>query len=241
MPHIFKVIIGGIRQMGGGGPLLIPLLFCSLFAHAIILERLFNLRRKKLMPRRFIARIYRVLEKGNPEMALSLCESRPGPLTRVLKVGINHRNLTKNDLWVVLNITARLEESRLQKYVQALAFLGGVALIIGLLGTVSGMYISIGNVYRSDKPDAALEVVHGISAALLTTAAGLVVALPAMVGYAYFTAKVKSMVDEMARHSFSLVRFFTTGRSQLVTQEAEQGDDSIDFESNHQIESGYEV
>lgn len=211
--------------MGGGGPLLIPLLFCSLFAHAIILDRLLNLRRKKLMPRRFIARIYRVLEKGNNEMALSLCESRPGPLTRVLKVGINNRNLTKDDLWVVLNNTARLEEARLQKYLSTLAFLGGVAVIIGLLGTVSGMYISIGNVYRPDRPDAALEVANGISEALLTTAAGLVVALPAMVGFAYFTAKVKSMADEMTRHSFSLVRFFTTGRSQLVTQEAEQGDD----------------
>jgi biopolymer transport protein ExbB len=225
MLQIFESIIGGIRQMGGGGPLLIPLLFCSLFAHAIILDRLLNLRRKKLMPRRFIAKIYRVLEKGNNEMALSLCESKPGPLTRVLKVGINNRNLTKDDLWVVLNNTAQLEETRLQKYLSTLAFLGGVAVIIGLLGTVSGMYVAIGNVYRPDRPDAALEVANGISSALLTTAAGLVVALPAMVGFAYFTAKVKSMAEEMTRHSFSLVRFFTTGRSQLVTQEAEQGDD----------------
>ena len=233
---MFKVIIGGIKQLGGGGPLLIPLLFCSLFAHAIILERLFNLRRKKLMPRRFIARIYRVLENGNPEMALSLCEARPGPLTRVLKVGINHRNLTKDDLWVVLNITARLEEARLQKYLQTLAFLGGVAIIIGLLGTVSGMYGGFSAMWKTDEPDAATEVANGISVALLTTAAGLMVALPAMVGHAYFTAKVKSMVDEMTRHSFSLVRFFTTGISQLVKQEAEQSDDLIDAESNRQIE-----
>lgn len=236
MPHIFEVIIGGIRQLGGGGPLLIPLLFCSLFVHAIILERLFNLRRNKLMPRRFIARIYRVLENDNPEMALSLCEARPGPLTRVLKVGINHRNLTKDDLWVVLNITARLEESRLQKYLQTLAFLGGVAIIIGLLGTVSGMYNGFNAMWRTDEPDAATEVANGISVALLTTAAGLMVALPAMVGYAYFTAKVKSMVAEMTRHSFSLVRFFTTGRSQLVTQEAKQSDNLTDAESNRQIE-----
>jgi len=225
MAHFFQSIVGGIKQMGGGGPLLIALLFCSLFSHAIILDRLYYLRRKKMMPRRFIAKIYRVLEKGNNEMALSLCEARPGPLTRVLKAGINGRNLTKDDLWVVLNVTSRLEEARLQKYLRTLAFLGGVAVIIGLLGTVSGMYISIFNLYRIDKPDAALEVANGVSEALLTTAAGLVVALPAMVGYAFFTAKVKGMVDEMTRHSFSLLRFFTTGKSQLVTQEAEQSDD----------------
>lgn len=225
MPHIFHVIRGGLEQLGGGGPLLIPLLFCSLFAHAIILERLYNLRRSKLMPRRFIARIYRVLEKGNPEMALSLCESRPGPLTRILRIAIINRDLSKDDLRVVCDVTARVEKLHLQKYLRALAFLAVLAISIGLFGTVVGMFVSFGAVWRTDKPDSSLIVARGISHALLTTAAGLAVALPAMVGYAYFTAKAGSMIDEMTRHSLSLVRFFTTGRSQLVEQEAEQGDD----------------
>jgi biopolymer transport protein ExbB len=225
MPRIFHIITGGFEQLGGGGPLLLPLLFCSLFAHAIILERLYNLRRSKLMPRRFIARIYRVLERGNMEMALSLCESRPGPLTRILKVGIANRHLTKDDLWVVLDVTVRLEELRLRKYLRTLAFLGGIAIIIGLLGTVSGIYIAISFAWRTSGADTGVMVAKGISFALLTTAAGLTVALPAMIGYAYFMAKVNSMIDEMTRHSFSLVRFFTTGRSQLVEQEAEQDSD----------------
>jgi biopolymer transport protein ExbB len=225
MPHIFDVIIGGIKQLGNGGPLLIPLLFCSLFSHAIILDRLYNLRRRDLMPRRFIARIYRVLERGNPEMALSLCESRPGPLTNILKVGITNRHLTKDDLWVVLNATARLEKIRLQKYLRTLAFLGSVAVIIGLLGTVSGIFSAVSVLWRSDSPEITKQVADGISEALLTTAAGLTVALPAMVGYSYFMAKASSMIDEMIRHSFSLVRFFTTGKSQLVEQESEQSDD----------------
>jgi len=225
MPHIFYVIIGGFKQLGSGGSLMIPLLFCSLFAHAIILERFYNLRRGKLMPRRFIARIYRVMERGNIDMALSLCESRPGPLTRVLKAGITNRHLTKDDLWTVLDVTARLEKLRLQKYLHILAFLGAIAVLIGLLGTVLGMYISFNAVWRTDRPDTGATVAKGISYALLTTAAGLAVALPAMVGYAYFTAKVGSMIDEMTRHSFSLVRFFTSGRSQLVEQEAEVSDE----------------
>jgi len=225
MSHIFHVIIGGFKQLGGGGSLLIPLLFCSLFAHAIILERFYNLRRKKLMPRRFIARIYRVLERGNIEAALSLCESRPGPLTRILKAGITNRHLTKDDLWVVLDVTARLERLHLQKYLYTLAFLGTIAVLIGLLGTVSGIYTAISAAWRTSGPDTGAAVANGISRALLTTASGLAVALPAMVGYAYFRAKAGSMIDEMTRHSFSLVRFFTTGRSQLVQQEAEAGDE----------------
>ena len=177
------------------------------------------------MPRRFIARIYRVLEKGNIEMALSLCESRPGPLTKILKVGIDNRHLTKDDLWVVLDVTARLEKLHLQRYLRTLAFLGGIAIVLGLLGTVLGMFISFSVVWRTDSPDTSATVAKGVSYALLTTAAGLVVALPAMIGYSYFTAKADSMIDEMTRHSFSLVRFFTTGRSQLVEQEAEQSSD----------------
>ena len=177
------------------------------------------------MPRRFIARIYRVLERGNMEMALSLCESRPGPLTRILKVGIANRNLTKDDLWVVLDVTARLEKLYLQKYLRTLAFLGGIAITMGLLGTVLGIHIAITYAWRTSGADTGVMVAKGISFALLTTAAGLTVALPAMVGYAYFMAKVNSMIDEMTRHSFSLVRFFTTGRSQLVEQEAEQDSD----------------
>ena len=60
------------------------------------------------MPRRFIARIYRILERGNPDMAVSLCESRPGPLTRLLRIGILNRNLTKDDLFAVLNTNIKL-------------------------------------------------------------------------------------------------------------------------------------
>lgn len=224
MPHIFQVIEEGISQVGRGGPLLIPLLFCSLFSHAIILERLYNLRRGKLMPRRFIARIYRVLEKGNVDTALSLCESRPGPLTNILKVGIENRYLPKDELRVVIDATARLEKLRLQKYLRTLAFIGGVSVIIGLLGTVVGIFIAIRVAWRADRPDTGSIVAGGISLALITTAAGLVVALPAMIGYAYFMAKSESMINEMTRHSYSLVRFFTTGKSELVRQESEQSD-----------------
>ncbi len=176
------------------------------------------------MPQRFISRIYRVLERDNPKMALSLCESRPGPLTRVLRAGIVNRHLDKEDLQVVLDATARVERARLQKYLRTLAFLGGISIAIGLLGTVSGMFVSFSAVWRTDRPDTAKTVADGISHALLTTAAGLSVALPAMAGYSYFMAKANRMIDEMTRHSLSLVRFFTTGRSQLVEQQAEQDD-----------------
>ena len=177
------------------------------------------------MPRRFIARIYRVLDRGNLEMALSLCESQPGPLTRLLRAAIINHDLPKDDLEAVLDANVRLERVRLNKHLNSLAFVGSIAIIIGLLGTVVGVFLAIGAMWKSSDVDTTSRVAGGISSALLTTAGGLVVALPAMVGYAYFAAKADSMADEITRHSLSLLRFFTTGRSQLVELEAEQSDE----------------
>jgi len=224
MSDIIHVILNGVTQLGDGGFLMIPLLFFSLFAHMIILERLYNLRKSKLMPQHFIARIYRVLEKGNPEMALALCESRPGPLTSIIKAGITNRYLDEKDLKVVLNVTARPEKILLEKYLGTLAFLGAVAVLVGLLGTVLGLFTSFSAVFKYDRPDTAVAVATGVAVALLTTVAGLAVALPAMIGYAYFTSKVDNMINEMTRHSLALVRFLTKGGSRLVEKEAEQGE-----------------
>ncbi len=158
-------------------------------------------------------------------MALSMCESRPGPLTRLLKAAIMNRDLPKDDLQVVLDSNIKLESLRLDKHLRWLAFVGGIAITIGLLGTIVGVFVSIGAMWRSSDIDTTSKVAGGISSALLTTAGGLMVALPAMVGYEYFSAKANGMVDEITRHSLSLLRFFTTGSSQLVEQEAEQSEE----------------
>lgn len=166
------------------------------------------------MPDILINRIYKIMEKGSMAMALSLCDSNPGPLTRILKIGIENRNLDKDSLWAVLNLNARVEKVKLQKYLKVLAFLGAIAVLIGLLGTVTGMFISFGSIWRSDRPDATTTVAKGISYALLTTAAGLTVALPALIGYAYLTAKANKMIDDITRNCYTMVRLFTDGNLQ---------------------------
>ncbi len=225
MSYVFDVITEGLKQLSKGGILMIPLLICSIISHAIIFERLYNLRKSKLMPQRFISRIYRVLEKGNPDIALSLCESHPGPLTNILKAGILNRNLDEKDLKVVIDFAARPEKKRLEKFLRVLAFLGGVSVLIGLLGTVSGMFMSFTFVFKSSSSGATSAVAKGISVALLTTVAGLAVALPSMIAYAYFISKVDNIINDMTRHSVSLVRYLTTGRSRLIEHQAEQSED----------------
>jgi biopolymer transport protein ExbB len=223
---MYEIIINGIKQLGQGGFLMIPLLFCSLFVHAIIFERFYNLRKEKLVPSRFISRIYKVLEKDNPDMALSLCESRPGPLTNILKVGINNRDLGEKELKAVIEFAAEPERKNLEKYLRILAFIGGVSVLIGLLGTVLGLFMSFSAVFKSNSsPETTMKVANGISVALLTTVAGLAVAIPSMIGYSYFMSRVDNILNEMARHSMSIVKFLTTGKAWLVEHEAEKSEE----------------
>lgn len=223
---MLEIIINGIKQLGEGGFLMIPLLFCSLFAHAIIFERLYNLRKEKLIPSRFISRIYKVLENGNPDMALSLCESRPGPLTNILKTGIINRDLGENELETVIEFAAKPERKQLEKYLRTLEFIGQVAVLIGLLGTVVGLFMSFTAVFKSgSRPDTTMRIANGVSVALLTTVAGLAVAIPSMIAHTYFISKVDSMLNDMSRHTISIIKFLTKGKDWLIEHEAEKSED----------------
>ncbi len=220
---MLDIIIDGVKQLGEGGFLMIPLLFCSLFAHAIILERFYNLRKEKLVPSRFVSRIYKVLEHGNPDMALSLCESRPGPLTNILKTGIVNRDLGGKELESVIEFATQPEKKILEKHLRILAFIGGIAILIGLLGTVLGLFMSFSAVFKSgSRPDTTIRIANGVSVALLTTVAGLAVAIPSMIAYSYFISKVDNILNEMTRHSMSIVKFLSTGKDWLVEHEAEK-------------------
>jgi biopolymer transport protein ExbB len=219
-------IIEGIKQLGRGGFLMIPLLFCSLIAHALIFERLYALRREKIIPSRLISRIYKMLERGNPDTAIALCESKPGPLTNVIKIGILNRDLEEKELEKVMEFSARPEINRLQKNLRIIAFIGAVAVLIGLFGTVVGLFTSFSAVFKyTTMPDTNAKIAGGVSVALLTTVGGLAVAIPSIIAYAYLTHKVDGMVDEIARHAMSLVRYFTSGKDWLIEQESQKSEE----------------
>jgi biopolymer transport protein ExbB len=223
---MIEIIIDGINRLGQGGFLMIPLLFCSLFVHAIIFERIYNLRREKLIPSRFISRIYKVLEKDNPEMALSLCESRPGPLTNIMKVGIANRELSEPEIKAVIEFATKPERKKLNKYMDTLSFIGSVAVLIGLLGTVIGLFISFSAIFKSaSRPDTTMKIANGVSIALLTTVAGLAVAIPSIIAHTYFISKIDNIMNDMTRHSLAVVRFLTTGSFGVLEQKDEKSEE----------------
>ncbi|HIE27792.1 TPA: MotA/TolQ/ExbB proton channel family protein [Candidatus Poribacteria bacterium] len=214
MLEIITIITGGFERLLGGGWLLIPLVIYSLFAHAIILNRAVALRKKKLIPTTVISEIYRALTRGGPETAINLCNQWPGVLTNVMKAGIIHRHYDEERLKLVVKFALEDEKPNITRYLHILGMLPSVAMSTGLLGTVVGMIKSFGSLYVSPTV-----VAEGISEALITTVAGLTVALPTYIAHNYFSNRVSSILIEIERHSISLVRFLATGEYKLFQEE----------------------
>ena len=214
MLEIITIIKGGFERLLGGGWLLIPLAIYSLFAHAIILNRAIALRRKKLIPTTVISEIYQALTRGGPETAIDFCNQWPGALTNVMKTGIIHRHYDEERLKLVVKFALEDEKPDITKYLSILRMLPSVAMSTGLLGTVVGMIKSFGSLYLSP-----MEVADGISEALITTVAGLTVALPTYIANNYFANRVNNVLIEIERYSISLVRFLATGEYKLFQEE----------------------
>ncbi len=219
MEYLLNLIVSGIDRLTSGGPILIPIIFFSLWSHKIILERAYHLHRPRVIPSRFVTQsIYHELVRGNPDIAIKMCEKSPGPLSNVLRTGIRHRNADEETLKRVIRQAIRAEKPVLNEGLSTLAMLAPVAMFTGLLGTVLGMRGSFGaliDVQTKQLPT----IADGISEALLTTAAGLIVALPSYVAYDYFRNKADRFLADLERHGMSLVRFLATGEYKLFQEE----------------------
>ena len=220
MGNLIEMIISGLEQLGGGGILLIPLIGCSICAHAIIMERTYHLRRERIIPSQFVTRsIYHELVQGNPDTAIQMCEKRPGPLTNVLRAGIERRDTDEETLKRIIRLSINGEKPILTRYLHILGMLSAVAIYTGLLGTFLGMIMSFGNLYEvSGQVGQSSEIAAGISQALITTAAGLMVALPTYVAYYYFNSKAQLFLTELERHGMSLVRFLVAEEHKLFQE-----------------------
>jgi len=226
MNGIIEMIRGGLEQIINAGWLMAVIGVYSMISHAVILERAINLRRSKLIPAQFIARIYNVLERGSPEIAIALCDKRPGPLTNIIKAGIIHRHYDEERLKKVVHFAVLQERPKIERYLSLLGVIPPLATYTGLLGTVIGMIRSFGALGMMDiSIDAEVNMAKGISQSLMTTAAGLVVALPAFIAHQYFSNRADSILREMERHSMSLVKFLVSAEAKFLGEFEEIGGD----------------
>jgi biopolymer transport protein ExbB len=197
----------GMATLRGGGLMLVPLLFLSLAATAIVLDRLAVLRREQRIPADIITRVYRLLERRKYDMAIALCESRPLLVMELLGYGVTRRDAAATTLAHQIRGHLRRRSAILYRNLFMLGLVAAVAPLLGLLGTVTGMIRAFDALFSRGGADQLRIVADGISVALLTTFAGLVVALPTYIAYRYLVHRSDQLVRQLQRYGISLVRF----------------------------------
>ena len=181
------------------GPFRYPLAFTSIIVVWFTIERLVVLRRGRVIPRHFVKRFFEHMQAGNldPKMAIKLCEDNGSPIALVLANGVRKWGKSSVEVEQAIIDGGERQVSQLRKHIRVLNGAATVAPLLGLLGTVVGMIDSFNRISQKAAMGKSEALASGIGLSLLTTAAGLGIAIPALVMYMYFTGRVDSLVIEM--------------------------------------------
>lgn len=189
-----------------------PILFFSIFALAIIIEKLWHLNRIKIDSSKFLNNVLQNLKKNKLSEAMKICESVHSPIGHILKAGILKYDKGKTAIQEAMEDASLYQIPKLEKNLTALATIAHVSPLLGLLGTVTGMvrcFQAIQLKATSFSPVSPGELAGGIWEALLTTAFGLIVAIPTFIFYNYLVSRVNNVILEMEKASTELVNSLT--------------------------------
>jgi biopolymer transport protein ExbB len=191
-----------------GGPVMIPIGLCSLVAVAVIIERLVSLRRRNVIPLDFFEGLSNLIGDRpiDRERALAHCQGNDSPLARILASGIKRLGEPVELLERHIQEAGEREVGLLRKYLRLLSVLGSIAPLLGLLGTITGMITAFQTVATSAEALGRTELLaKGIYEAMITTAAGLMVAIPVVLAYHGLSARIDGLVMEMDRMTVDFV------------------------------------
>ena len=191
-----STLLGVLRS---GGPLLLPILFCSFILFVFGLERTISLRRGRVIPRPFVRRVVHQIRDGqlDADEALTLCEEDGSPMAQVLSAAVKKWNRPAVEVEQAILDAGERVTNQLRRYLRLFNGIYTISPLLGLLGTVVGMIRAFNTVATQDGMGRAELLAGGISTALITTAAGLTVAIPAVIAYLYFVGRVDSLVMEI--------------------------------------------
>lgn len=179
------------------GFLIWPIILCSIVSVAIILERFYYFHKTKPKIPNLFSRVRNLIRQEKHDEALKLCEQIPGPIPHILAIGIRIRKKSLEDRERIVNQAASRVVRRLEKNLNFLSIIGNITPLLGLLGTVCGMIKVFMKIQGLAGTVDVTMLAGGIWEALLTTAAGLLVAIPTIVFYHYFSDKADYTINEI--------------------------------------------
>ncbi len=197
-----------------GGIFMIPILACSVTALAIFLERLWNLRRGKIIPPAFLMEVEDLIRNEKIPRAIELCRRSGTPIANVLVSAIKNFGRRREVLKERIEEVGRREAAAMTRYMEALATIANVSTLIGLLGTIAGM-IEVFSVISEQTAISPTSMAHGISVALYTTVFGLSVAIPTLVGHRYLSGRADGLILQMEETSIEMMELLKEKEAEL--------------------------
>lgn len=190
----------------GWNIILLVIIGCSVASFTIFIERLMQLNRSEINTNQFIIAMRKTIKDGNIVEAVHVCEQTGGTIAAIIKAGILKHNRGKEQIESAMEIAGLIEIARLEKNAKILSMIAHVAPLIGLLGTVLGFIQAFAEMRLSGLVDiSATRIGEAMEYALITTAAGLVVAIPSVLAYNYIVSRVEGFVLEIQTSSAEIV------------------------------------
>ena len=193
-----------LELLTAGGLLMIPIVLCSVVVVAICIERLYTLNAKKISPPHLLATVWQQLKADQLDTAKLKTLKQSSPLGRILAAGLSNAYHGREVMKESIQEAASHVVHELERYLNTLGTIAAVTPLLGLLGTVMGMIKVFSEIMTQGTGNASV-LAGGISEALITTAAGLSVAIPALVMHRYFVGRIDGIVVELEQETIKLV------------------------------------
>jgi biopolymer transport protein ExbB len=193
-----------LEVIQAGGWLMWPIIACSVFAVAIVLERFWTLRRQRVAPPYLVPQVWQWIRKRQLDASHIKALRKGSPLGRILAAGLANRHHSREVMKETIQETGRHVVLELERFLNALGTIASVTPLLGLLGTVLGM-IKVFNAITAHGVGNPAVLAGGISEALITTAAGLSVAIPSLMFHRFFRGRVDELVATMEQESIRMV------------------------------------
>ncbi len=212
---IAYILFQGVDILHKAGPVIIPIILCSMFGLAVAIEKNWQLYKAKINTEKFLEEILAATRNLKIKEAIGICDSVKNPISRILRAGILKYDRSKEEIRQAMEDASMYEVPKLEKNLTALATVAHISPLLGLLGTVTGLVRAFQVIQLKSSAFAPInpgELAGGIWEALITTVAGLMVAIPMFVIYNYLVSKVNGFILEMERSATELANFLSESK-----------------------------
>lgn len=192
-----------------GGVVMIPIGICSVIALALTIERFISLSRSRTIPAQFLSGLKKIFSGRTKQIepAVGYCDQNPCPISRVFKAGIRRMPHGRETMEKAIEDAGAREFYKMRQSLKPLAVIAAISPLLGLLGTVYGMIIAFQSAYRAGVGRTGEGLARGIYRALVTTAAGLTLAIPVLIVYQMLISRVDSLVDDMDDQAIEFLEY----------------------------------